>query len=65
MFFAIILQSHTFYSDVDVEADVMPITRLEDGTGESIRVLDVDGYPVPTFDLVSPIALTYTHSKIA
>lgn len=30
----------------------MPVVKIEDGTGETIRVLEVDGYPVPTFDMV-------------
>ncbi|KAL4224388.1 hypothetical protein ACF0H5_017840 [Mactra antiquata] len=30
----------------------MPITCIEDGTGETIRVLNVDGFNTPTFDEV-------------
>ncbi|XP_053376085.1 sulfotransferase 1A2-like isoform X2 [Mercenaria mercenaria] len=29
----------------------MPVKRLDDGTGETIRVLEVDGYNTPTFDM--------------
>jgi len=32
----------------------MPIVKVEDGSGSSLRVLDVDGYYAPTFDLVVP-----------
>lgn len=30
----------------------MPIVKVDDGTGETIRVLEVDGFYTPTFDLV-------------
>jgi len=30
----------------------MPVCQLDDGSGETIRVLDVNGFPIPTFDMV-------------
>lgn len=32
----------------------MPITRIDDGSGETLRILEVDGFYAPTFDLVVP-----------
>ncbi|WAR03194.1 ST1B1-like protein [Mya arenaria] len=29
----------------------MPVKKLDDGTGETVRVLEVDGYYAPTFDM--------------
>jgi hypothetical protein len=37
----------------------MPINYLEDETGEKLRVLEVDGFNTPTFDLVRAPHLLY------
>ena len=31
----------------------MPYRHIDDGTGETIRVLDLDGYFAPTFDIIA------------
>lgn len=45
-------------SSITTEWD-MPVCKLHDGSGETLRILKIDDYIVPTFDTVSLFGIVY------